>query len=126
MKRILLIVLVSILTFSCTSSNYSITPVSQDEFKTLFANDSMLQIVDVRTLEEYNSGFIKGAVLLDVKQDGFLQKAINRLDNSKPVYLYCKSGSRSQKAASELIRSKKFKTIYYLKGGFTEWKQNLN
>ena len=125
MKKVFLITIVSFLVCSCTKS-YNVNPVSQEEFKVLYNKDSTIQLLDVRTTEEYNLGYIKGATLIDVKQDDFLEKAMKTLDKSKPVYIYCRTGNRSQKAASELIVSKEFRDIYYIKGGYTEWKQNLN
>ncbi len=125
MKKVFLLTMVSFLVYSCTT-NYNVNPISQEEFKVLYNKDSTIQLLDVRTQEEYSLGYIKGAVLLDVKQNDFLEKAMNTLDKSKPVYIYCRTGNRSQRAVSELIVTKKFSDIYYIKGGYTEWKQNLN
>ena len=125
MKKVFLLTMVSFLVYSCTT-NYNVNPISQEEFKVLYNKDSTIQLLDVRTQEEYSLGYIKGAVLLDVKQNDFLEKAMNTLDKSKPVYIYCRTGNRSHRAVSELIVTKKFSDIYYIKGGYTEWKQNLN
>ena len=43
------------------------------------------------------------------------------MDKDKPVYLYCRSGARSQKAARKLI-DMGFEKVYDLKGGFMRWK----
>ena len=46
---------------------------------------------------------------------------IKKLDKSKPIIVYCKSGGRSAKCASKLA-AKGFEKIYDLKGGFSQWK----
>jgi rhodanese-related sulfurtransferase len=43
------------------------------------------------------------------------------LDKEIPIYLYCRSGGRSNKAARQLI-SLGFKEIYDLQGGYLGWK----
>ena len=61
-----------------------------------------VQLVDVRTAEEYAEGHIEGAHLIDVEKADFVAKARSVLDPSKPVAVYCKSGRRSARAAELL------------------------
>lgn len=56
-----------------------------------------IQVLDVRTPEEFNESFIHKSQNICVTQDDFKEK-VKRLDKNKPVYLYCKSGIRSTKA----------------------------
>ena len=57
-------------------------------------------LLDVRTEEEYRSGHIGGSRNIPVEK---ISNAVNLLhDKSAPVFVYCQSGSRSRKAASEL------------------------
>lgn len=55
-------------------------------------------IIDVRTFEEYASGHLGGAELLDVT-NGQFHAALGELDPAGDYYLYCRSGSRSSHAA---------------------------
>ncbi|MCA6392817.1 MAG: rhodanese-like domain-containing protein [Cytophagales bacterium] len=48
-------------------------------------------------------------------------KQIAMLDKSKPVFVYCLSGSRSSSAANKM-RSDGFKTVYELNGGIMKWR----
>lgn len=80
-----------------------------------------VQLLDVRTKEEWNEGHLKGATLATVTEDGFLDKAKAALDPKKPVLVYCKSGGRSAKAAKQL-REAGF-TVYDLAGGITAWQK---
>jgi rhodanese-related sulfurtransferase len=77
--------------------------------------------IDVRTTREYNSGHILNALNVDVSNRKAFQQYFEKLDRSKPVYLYCRSGSRSQSAAKLLVQLG-FKEIYDLKGGYLNWK----
>lgn len=78
------------------------------------------QLLDVRTKEEWDEGHLKGATLITVTEEGFLDKAKAALDPKKGVVVYCRSGGRSAKAAAQL-RSAGF-TVYDLDGGITAWK----
>lgn len=62
-----------------------------------------VQLVDVRTSGEYHSGHIKKAVNINFMDAANFQKSFEKLNKDKPVYLYCRSGARSQKAARRLI-----------------------
>ena len=83
-----------------------------------------VQLVDVRTPKEYEEGHIKNAENIDFYDDDFLAQ-MNKLDKSQPLYIYCRSGGRSGKAAAQL--SKAGFDVYDLKGGFLDWqKQQFN
>ncbi len=76
-------------------------------------------VLDVRTQDEYAEGHLSKAVLIDFWGDDF-KTGINKLDKSKPVFVYCKSGGRSADAADALIQAG-FKQVYNLDGGIMAW-----
>ena len=78
-----------------------------------------VQLVDVRTPEEFSQGHIENAVNIDFMADDFDAKVAN-LDKEKPVMVYCKSGGRSAKASARL-KELGFKNISDLEGGITNW-----
>jgi thioredoxin len=80
------------------------------------------QLVDIRTPDEFNKGFLEGAVNIDWRSDDF-EKNIQKLDKDKPVLLYCLSDNRSGKAAKKM-RAMGFKEVYDLKGGIISWRSN--
>lgn len=80
-----------------------------------------VQLVDIRTLEEFDQGSIAGAAHIDFYQDDFALK-MNQLDKTKPVYIFCKSGGRSAKA-NEQLTAEGFESVYELKGGFEAWRK---
>ena len=78
-----------------------------------------IQLVDVRTPEEYDEGYIEGFQNIDFFSDTFSQE-IENLDKSKPVIVYCRSGRRSAECAKQL-KEKGFVKIYDLEGGIAKW-----
>jgi len=78
-------------------------------------------LVDVRTLGEYAQGHLANAVLIDIYSDDFKSR-VGKLDKSKPVFVYCKAGSRSGSAVG-VFTEMGFKEIYDLSGGVTAWQR---
>jgi phage shock protein E len=72
------------------------------------------QVVDVRTLEEWNSGHYHKAIHADWLNGDF-QKQAAKWDKSKTYYLHCAAGGRSGNAA-EYLKSQGFKHVYNLGG----------
>ncbi len=76
-----------------------------------------LTIIDVRTPEEYASGHIVGAELVDVQAPGF-EDRIAGFDPSGAYVIYCRVGNRSAVAA-EIMDDLGFEEVYDA-GGFDE------
>src|SRR5664279_5450685 len=76
-----------------------------------------IQLLDVRTAAEYQSGHLKNALLANWNDNSEFQARIKALDKNKPVYTYCLSGARSH-AATVWLRQNGF-TAYNLSGGIT-------
>ena len=77
------------------------------------------QILDVRTPEEWAEGTVKEAIKMNFYDANF-QEQLKKLDKTKPVYVYCKSGGRSGKAADQLQKMG-FTSVYNLLGGMGAW-----
>lgn len=106
--------------FSFLKSNTSqIKSVNATDFKTAIA-DKNVQLIDVRTAEEYAQGTIEKAKLIDVSGANFAQKT-EKLDKTRPVAVFCHSGARSMYAA-RILAQQGFTTIYNLKGGIICWR----
>ncbi|WP_298543714.1 rhodanese-like domain-containing protein [uncultured Aquimarina sp.] len=121
-KTILTVVILSILLFNCKDNNTKDTAV---ELITVEEMDSLLemekvQLVDVRTPQEYAEGHIEGAINIDFSDENF-ETLISEVDKSKPVAVYCGRGGRSGKC-SAYMKKAGFTKIYDLDGGITEWK----
>jgi rhodanese-related sulfurtransferase len=91
------------------------------EFSQQIANSPNALILDVRTPEEFGEGHLEDALNIDYRADEF-EQAVSKLDKSKPVYVYCRSGGRSAGAALHM-RQSGFGRVYELKGGIIAWKK---
>lgn len=103
-------------------SQSTITLLSSSQFDAAIHSNDKILLLDVRTPEEFETGFISGAVNIDFNDSNFAT-AIKSLDAKVPVYLYCKSGGRSGRAAS-VLQEMGFTEIYDLEGGITSWTEN--
>ena len=66
-------------------------------FSSLVSSNEII-VIDVRSDEEVKTGIIQDAIHIEWTQ---IDKEINNIDitKDKPIYLYCRSGNRSGKAA---------------------------
>ena len=78
-------------------------------------------LIDVRTPGEYAQGHLANAISMDIYSNDFKSRA-SKLDKSKPVFVYCKAGSRSDSAA-DVLSDLGFKEIYDLNGGIISWQK---
>ncbi|AVR47282.1 rhodanese-like domain-containing protein [Christiangramia fulva] len=94
--------------------------LSQEEWQKKLQEDEKAVILDVRTQEEVDEGYIPEAKNIDIyKGQGFINE-VEKLDKSKHYYIYCRSGKRSAQACS-LLDQMGFEETYNLLGGFSEW-----
>ena len=113
MKNFLLIFLF----FSCAETTREIQIVEKEIFQSLINQN--VQLIDVRTPEEFSGGHIRSAQNINYKSIDF-ETQISKLDKNKPILVYCSAGGRSAKA-SKILHSLGFKKIYDLKGGYRSW-----
>ena len=83
--------------------------------------DSNVVILDVRKVDEFAEGHIKGAILIDQFQSDFVEQAQAKLPKGKTIAVYCRSGRRSANAAGKLADIG-YKCVN-LKGGILAWKK---
>ncbi len=118
MKKTLISLFLSLSLLAC-SKQEGLNDLSATEFQSEIKSAETGQILDVRTVDEYNNGHIEGAVLADISSNLF-QEVTSKLDKSKRVYVYCLSGGRSGEAASQL-QQMGFKLVINLSGGMLAW-----
>lgn len=107
---------------SCKSQTDSKTTVIDLSTLKTEAIGKDVQLIDVRTPAEYKAGHIDDAINIDVlEMKTFVQEA-EKLDKTKPIYLYCKIGGRS-KQASKKLEELGFTTIYDFSSGYDGWKK---
>ena len=119
MKKIITCILATLgLTTACGQQKFENTDVQG--FSELITAPEVV-LLDVRTAAEYAEGHIEGAVLIDQKQDDFVEKAKAALPIDKTIAIYCRSGRRSADAAGKLADIG-YKCVN-LKGGIIAWKE---
>lgn len=78
-----------------------------------------IQILDVRTPEEYRAGCLKDSKMIDFRAADFDQK-IATLSKDANYLVYCRSGSRSAEAVSRM-RDIGINNIIEMRGGIVAW-----
>jgi len=126
MKKIL--TLVAIVVISLTGCQHKMSSVNKfpptglvnkEVFKEII-NLNKVQLVDVRTPEEFLTGHIENAKNINFNDSNFKNAISSSLNKNKPVALYCRSGRRSASALT-ILKEMGFTTIYDLEGGFLNW-----
>ena len=100
MKKIAFVLPLLFVILSACSQQAPITKdVSPKEFKELITKPESV-IIDVRTPEEVSQGKIPSS--MNINYFGNFKTEVEKLDKTKPVYVYCASGGRSSKAMIDL------------------------
>lgn len=99
----------------------TIKKLDPQSFEKKLNESKELILVDVRTSGEYAQGHLANAVLIDIYSSDFKSR-VSKLDKSKPVFVYCKAGSRSSSAV-DVFTDLGFKEIYDLSGGINAWQR---
>ena len=111
MKQIFYTLLIGLALFGCQEEarQMPITEFSQQDLKKS----------DVRTPGEFEEGHLEGAVNIDWMAEDFIRKW-DTIDKGRKVYVYCKVGGRSAKAA-HLLDSLGY-SVVDLTGGWDAYK----
>lgn len=104
-----------------TEQEATVVTVSPEEFEQRMQNEPG-QLIDVRTLDEYEEGHLAGSTMIDYTAPGFEQK-VAELDKNQTVYVYCRSGGRSGRSAA-ILEEMGFTKVVDLQGGITSWMQS--
>ena len=120
-KLIFILALISLICVGCKNETATeiITVISPQEVYDAVYNSEKVQLIDVRTQDEFSEGHISSSQNVCVTDDDFKEKAA-KLNKDQPVYVYCKSGGRSARAA-KILKDMGFKEIYDMQGGITNW-----
>ncbi|MBS4190010.1 rhodanese-like domain-containing protein [Bacillus sp. FJAT-49705] len=114
MKKFFLFIFIASLLAGC-SSNASYENVSIAEAKQLI-DGNKVNVIDVRSVEEFNEGHIPGATLIPLPE---LEGRIDELDKDQHYLIICRSGNRSAQA-SEILIENGFKHVSNVEKGMNE------
>ena len=98
----------------------SMSDLSQNEWAQALTEQQQAVVLDVRTQEEFESGYIPKAINIDIQMGPSFIDEINSLDKTKSYYVYCRSGARSSQAV-QLMRELGFNNTFNLLGGILDW-----
>ncbi|MEM1340132.1 MAG: rhodanese-like domain-containing protein [Bacteroidota bacterium] len=98
--------------------------LSQEDWAEQLQNDANGFILDVRTPEEVEEGYIPGATNIDIYLGQGFMDEIEKLDKTKNYYVYCRSGNRSGQACA-ILNSIGIANAYNLEGGFMNWEGDV-
>ncbi len=98
--------------------------LSQEEWAEQLQNDDNAVLLDVRTPEEVEDGYIPESTNIDFYLGQEFLDELEKLDKSKSYYVYCRSGNRSRQACA-LMNSMGFDNAYNLEGGIVEWEGDI-
>ena len=125
-KRIwILVAAATLLLAGCGSSRKpenTYRQITQEEAKEMMDTQEVI-ILDVREQDEYDAGYIPGAVLLPVGTINEETAASAIPEKDTVVLVYCRSGNRS-KTASQALADLGYTQIYEF-GGIQDWPYDL-
>ncbi len=86
-----------------SSSTLGYEQINGEAAKRLMDSEASYIIVDARTQEEYDAGYIEGAILIPEYE--IASRAETELtDKDQLILVYCRSGRRSKIAAEALVK----------------------
>lgn len=115
-------IILSTLLINAVVAQQNIQQLNANAFQKTIDSFGTKQIIDVRTPQEYSTGYITGARNINFYDKDF-KAQLESLDKTQPVFVYCKVGGRSAQAAKQLQESG-FTKIYDLEGGMLSWTRN--
>ena len=119
MKKLSFSLILLILLSSCLfSKGESYKRISMDEAKALMEESEGYILLDVRTKEEYESGYIPGAI--NIPLSDINENVVSSLpDKSQMILVYCRSGNRSKQASEKLAKQGYANIVEF--GGINSW-----
>ncbi len=100
------------------SENAILQTISGKDFanKWMELKSSGAELIDVRTIAEYNAGHYQGAKMIDFYSADFREQ-LDKLNKDTQYFIYCRSGSRSGQTL-KIMQELGFTKVYNLNGGF--------
>jgi len=92
------------------------------ELKKMIDDQADFQLIDVREEHEFENANLGGELI----PLGTIVDQADRLDRTKPVIIYCRSGARSAAAVRELESRFGFTNLANLKGGILAWSKEVD
>ena len=121
MKRILILLLSLLSLTGCAAPKRtadSYRQISMQEAMDMMEKEKNYIILDVRTVAEYESGHIPGAICIPNETIG-TEKIPELPDKDQLILVYCRSGNRSKQASEKLVKLGYTNIVEF--GGINSW-----
>ena len=121
MKRILILLLSLLSLTGCAAPKRtadSYRQISMQEAMDMMEKEKNYIILDVRTVAEYESGHIPGAICVPNETIG-TEKIPELPDKDQLILVYCRSGNRSKQASEKLVKLGYTNIVEF--GGISSW-----
>ena len=115
-------ILLSVFALNCGNGKKQLNDISTSQADSIITSNlpnSQFMILDVRTLDEFNTGHLAGAKNIDIRSADF-ELRIDSLPKSSKYLVYCRTGHRSANAMN-IMKNKGFVEVYNMVGGITKW-----
>ncbi len=105
-----------------------IKEISVEDFKTMYDGEDYFVLIDVRTMSEYDAGYIPGAANISrgklefdiAKEEVWDEMGLYIPEKTDPIVLNCRTGGRSALAAKALMELG-YVNVMSLAGGWKAW-----
>ncbi len=129
MKRLIQLFITCVIIFLCidyyilktTTHSLDLSPSEALSFILGKKDSPNFILVDLRTIAEFNSGFINGAINIDWLSE---KEKLLTLNKSDTLVVYCQSGRRS-KLAQEFLIKNNYNSVHNISGGINRWNQEI-
>ncbi len=118
MNKLLILIISIASVFSVSAQFADFKQVNPAQFEQLIKKQGGV-LLDVRTQSEFKNGHIANSGQLNYYALDF-RKRLLLLPKDEPIYLYCNTGWRSEKAAKILVENG-YKNVYNLEHGIMDW-----
>lgn len=114
-KLIILMFIIVVLVCGCSTKDDGMISVKEvNEIVENYDNYDNVYVIDVREVDEYESGHIKNSINIPLGSLTTID-----YDKSAKIIVYCRSGNRS-KTAKELLEKLGYTNVYDM-GGINNW-----
>jgi rhodanese-related sulfurtransferase len=110
--------------FSTPKTKTKMNQLKSKEWSEYLGKTPKSLILDVRTADEYKSGYIKNAVNVDIYGGSDFIESIKKLNKNYSYFVYCRSGARSAQAC-QLMQQMGFEKVFNLDGGILAWEGKI-
>jgi len=121
--KLVLVLAIALAAMNLNAQQKAFSRLSAYEFlekiEELTASEAEFEIIDVRTLQEFNAGHIENALQIDFYAHDFAAK-LDELPKDKQYLIYCRSGRRTD-ITLQIMQKLNFINVVDMHYGIKSW-----